>query len=231
VSDSATRATGPSPASAATAPEQSRAGGLTLSAEGVVTGNTFDKYGSDNPFVRRLMAGFQRELDRLLRLADPSSVLDVGCGEGVLVQRWARLLDGRRVVATDLEEESIQAGWSARQAPNLEYRVGRAESLAFARGEFDLVSAIEVLEHIPDPEPTLAEMARCAERYLLVSVPREPLWRALNLLRGAYLPALGDTPGHLNHWSKGAFVRLLSTRGEVVAVRSPMPWTMLLVRI
>jgi hypothetical protein len=94
-----------------------------------------------------------------------------------------------------------------------------------------LVSAIEVLEHLPDPKRTLAEMTRCAQRHLLVSVPREPLWRALNVLRGAYLPALGNTPGHLNHWSKDAFVRLLSGRGEVVAVRSPLPWTILLVRI
>ncbi len=64
-----------------------------------------------------------------------------------------------------------------------------AENLPFADGEFELASAIEVLEHVPDPEHTLAEMARCAERHLLVSVPREPLWRVLNIARGAYLRA------------------------------------------
>jgi 2-polyprenyl-3-methyl-5-hydroxy-6-metoxy-1,4-benzoquinol methylase len=204
---------------------------LTLSAEGVVTGNTFDKYGSRNQLVRRLVAGFQRDLDGLLMRANPGSVLDVGCGEGVLVHRWAKLLDDRRVVGTDLREASIQAGWSARGAPNLEYRIARAESLPFDAGEFDLVSAIEVLEHVPEPERTLTEMARCAQRHLLVSVPREPLWRALNVLRGAYCGQLGNTPGHLNHWSKRAFARALSRHGEIVAVRSPLPWTMLLVRI
>jgi ubiquinone/menaquinone biosynthesis C-methylase UbiE len=107
----------------------------------------------------------------------------------------------------------------------------QADGLPFASGEFDLVSAIEVLEHLPDPEQTLSEMARCAERHLLVSVPHEPLWRALNLARGAYVPQLGNTPGHLNHWSKRSFIRLLSRHGEVVEARSPFPWTMLLVRL
>ena len=84
---------------------------------------------------------------------------------------------------------------------------------------------------MPDPERTLAEMARCAERHLLVSVPREPLWRTLNLARGAYIRQLGNTPGHLNHWSKRSFARMLSRHGQIVELRSPFPWTMLLVRL
>jgi 2-polyprenyl-3-methyl-5-hydroxy-6-metoxy-1,4-benzoquinol methylase len=205
--------------------------GVTVSRDGVVTGNTYDKYGSSNPLVRRLMSGFERDLDELLELASPGSLLDVGCGEGVLVHRWAARLGAARVVGIDLEEESIQAGWAERQAPNLEYRVMEAANLPFADGEFELASAIEVLEHLPDPEHTLSEMARCARGNLLVSVPREPLWRMLNMARGAYWPALGNTPGHLNHWSRRSFVELLSRHGEVVEVRSPFPWTMLLVRL
>jgi SAM-dependent methyltransferase len=212
-------------------------GGVTVSEDGIVTGNTYDKYGSKNPLVRRMMDGFEGALDELFDLAGPRSLLDVGCGEGVLVHRWAQRLGERRVVGIDLEEPSIQAGWAERRAPNLEYRVMRAgradrvENLPFADDEFDLVSAIEVLEHVPDPEHTLEEMARCAERHLLVSVPREPLWRMLNMARGAYWPDLGNTPGHLNHWSKRSFLRLLSRYGEVARARSPFPWTMLLVRL
>jgi 2-polyprenyl-3-methyl-5-hydroxy-6-metoxy-1,4-benzoquinol methylase len=206
-------------------------GGVTVSHEGIVTGNTYDKYGSTNLLVRRLMTGFERTLDELLMSTEPHSLLDVGCGEGVLVHQWAQRLGERRVVGIDLEEQSIQAGWSERQAPNLEYHVMRAENLPFAENEFDLATAIEVLEHVPDPEHTLAEMARCAERHLLVSVPREPLWRMLNMARGAYLPQLGNTPGHINHWSKRSFGELLACYGEVVQARSPFPWTMMLVRL
>jgi hypothetical protein len=89
-----------------------------------------------------------------------------------------------------------------------------------------------VLEHVPDPEHALAEMARTARGgHVLVSVPREPLWRALNVARGAYLGALGNTPGHVNHWSKRGFAQLLERYGDVVGVRSPFPWTMLLVKV
>jgi SAM-dependent methyltransferase len=206
-------------------------GGVTVSEDGIVTGNTYDKYGSTNPFVRRMMAGFETTLEQLFTTAAPRSLLDVGCGEGVLVHQWAQRLGDARVVGIDLEEPSIQAGWAQRKAPNLEYRVMRAENLPFADGEFDTACAIEVLEHVPDPEHTLSEMARCAERHLLVSVPREPLWRMLNMARGAYWSELGNTPGHLNHWSKRSFARLLSRYGEVAETRSPFPWTMLLVRL
>jgi SAM-dependent methyltransferase len=205
-------------------------GGVTVDREGTVTGNTYDKYGSENPVVRRLMAGFEGALEELFARAGPRSLLDVGCGEGVLVERWAPRVDGR-VVGIDLDDPALHAEWAQRSAPNLEYRVMKAEAMPFADDEFDVATAIEVLEHVPDPAHTLDEMARVARRWLLVSVPREPLWRGLNMARGAYLHDLGNTPGHLNHWSKRGFVRLLSRYGRVAEARSPFPWTMALVRL
>ena len=203
---------------------------VTRDAEGTVTGNTYDKYGSTNPVVRRLMEGFHATLDELWATAAPESVLDVGCGEGVLTLEWAERLGDGRVVGIDLDDPKLRAEWASRRRPNLEFRAEEATSLPFAGDEFDMACAIEVLEHVPEPEATLAEMARVARRHLLVSVPREPLWRALNMARGAYLRRLGNTPGHVNHWSRGAFVRLLSRYGTVEEARSPFPWTMLLVR-
>jgi len=197
----------------------------------VPTGNTFDKYGSTNPVVRRLMAGFHQALDELWDSAAPQSILDVGCGEGVLTVEWAERVGDGRVVGIDLDDPELRAEWAKRSRPNLEFRAAEATSLSFGDDEFDLACAIELLEHVPEPEATLAEMARVARGHLLVSVPREPLWRALNVARGAYLRELGNTPGHLNHWSKRAFVSLLSRYGSVAQTRSPFPWTMLLVRV
>jgi 2-polyprenyl-3-methyl-5-hydroxy-6-metoxy-1,4-benzoquinol methylase len=198
----------------------------------VPTGNTYDKYGSTNPVVRHLMARFEGTLDRLFTQASPRSVLDVGCGEGVITYRWAEQLGEKPIVGIDLPDPKLEAQWRTRRRENLEFRPMDVEGLrSFRAGSFDLAAAIEVLEHVPDPERTLAEMARVAARHLLVSVPREPLWRALNVARGAYLRDLGNTPGHVNHFSKRGFIRALSRHGTVVEACSPFPWTMLLVRV
>jgi 2-polyprenyl-3-methyl-5-hydroxy-6-metoxy-1,4-benzoquinol methylase len=211
------------------APDVAPAGGAPVA---VPTGNTFDKYGSTNPAVRRLMAGFEGTLGQLFSRADPQSVLDVGCGEGVLTHRWAEQLGDRPVLGIDLPDPKLEAQWSERRRANLEFRAMTVEELSsFPPSSFDLAAAIEVLEHVPDPERTLAEMARVAARHVLVSVPREPLWRALNLARGAYVGQLGNTPGHVNHWSRRSFARLLSEYGEILTLRTPFPWTMALVRI
>ena len=204
---------------------------MSQQTEAVPTGNTYDKYGSSNPVVKRLMEGFESSLDELWGIAQPSSILDVGCGEGVLTSKWAERLGDNRIVGIDLDDPKLLAEWEKRSRPNLEYRVEEATSLSFSDGEFDMATAIEVLEHVPEPEQTLAEMARVAGRWLLVSVPREPVWRAVNMARGAYLRDLGNTPGHVNHWSKASFKRLLSRYGTIEEVRSPFPWTMLLVRV
>jgi len=200
-------------------------------AERVPTGNTYDKYGSQNPVVRRLMAGFHASLDELWQLAQPESVLDVGCGEGVITAEWAERLGDGRVVGLDLEDPKLRAEWRARARPNLEFRAEEATRLGFGDGEFDMATAIEVLEHVPRPEATLDEMARVARRWLLVSVPREPLWRGLNMARGAYWGALGNTPGHVNHWSKRGFTELLGRYGSLAEARSPFPWTVALVNV
>jgi 2-polyprenyl-3-methyl-5-hydroxy-6-metoxy-1,4-benzoquinol methylase len=202
-----------------------------MSATEVPTGNTYDKYGSTNPFVRRLMDSFEGTLEELFTQARPGSILDIGCGEGVLTEQWADRVDGGRVVGLDLEDPKLATEWAKRGRSNLEYQVGDATRMPFADGEFELVAAIEALEHIPGPEQVVAEMARVASSHLLVSVPREPLWRMLNVARGAYLKELGNTPGHLNHWSRRSFVGMLSRHGEVIETRSPFPWTMLLVRV
>jgi 2-polyprenyl-3-methyl-5-hydroxy-6-metoxy-1,4-benzoquinol methylase len=199
--------------------------------EAVPTGNTYDKYGSGNPVVKRLMARFERDMAELLELARPESIIDVGCGEGVLTEQWAEVMPKGRVVGVDLDDPKLRQEWDRRTHPNLEFHVSYGDELPFAEGEFEAAAAMEVLEHVPDPDAVLREMSRVARRWLLVSVPREPFWRMLNMARGAYLRDLGNTPGHLNHWSKRSFTTLLGRHGTVVELRSPPPWTMALVEI
>jgi len=166
----------------------------TQAPEAVPTGNTFDKYGSTNPVVRRLMTNFHRQLDELWggRARNRCSTWGAARACSPTSGREAGRPSHRRHRPPRSE---LQSEWSSRERPNLEFRAEEATSLSFGDDEFDMACAIEVLEHVPDPRQTLSEMARVARRWLLVSVPREPLWRVLNMARGAYLRDLGNTPG------------------------------------
>ena len=193
-------------------------------------GNVYDKYGTSNPIARRLMAGFLGRLDRLVERTGASEAHEVGCGEGELSIRLARA--GLRVRGSDafpqvIHEARRRAGAAA--VP-IDFEAKPVEGLDPDRDAAELVVCCEVLEHLEDPGRALEVLAGLARPWLIASVPREPLWRALNLARLAYVADLGNTPGHLNHWSKREFVRFLTRRLEVIEIVSPVPWTMALCR-
>jgi ubiquinone/menaquinone biosynthesis C-methylase UbiE len=104
---------------------------------------------------------------------------------------------------------------------------GDATRLPFADESIDLVVGLEVLEHIPDPAPALREIARVCAAAVVFSVPREPIWRIGNMARGRYLRDLGNTPGHVNHWSARAFEQFVGAQFDVRASARPLPWTMI----
>jgi 2-polyprenyl-3-methyl-5-hydroxy-6-metoxy-1,4-benzoquinol methylase len=189
-------------------------------------GNTYDKFNTSNPAARKLMEGFMTAFHDLMgRTQGASSVLEVGCGEGYMQQALTRYRFAERL-AFDIDAPIVTE--ARRIAPESHYLVADGQSLPFPDARFDVVMATEVLEHVSDPARVVAEMRRVSRRYVLVSVPREPLWRGLNLLRGKYVSAWGNTPGHVNHWSAGGFVRLVGTSLTVLDVRHPLPWTMVL---
>ena len=192
-------------------------------------GNTYDKYETTNPLARFLVSRFLDEVELAIRELRPRSVLDVGCGEGIVSERIARALPDADVVGLDVADPLLLAEWERRAGRNLAFRSGSAYALPYAEGEFDVVCALEVLEHLERPADALAEMRRVTARALVLSVPREPVWRVLNVFSGRYLAALGNTPGHVNHWSRGSFRRFAGPAGAIARVRSPFPWTIVTV--
>ena len=119
---------------------------------------------------------------------------------------------------------SLAAEWRTRGFVGVFADIAR---LPFPPLAFDLVMAIEVLEHVHDPVAALAEFVRVSRGRLVLSVPREPIWRVANMARGKYLADLGNTPGHVQHWSRRTFVELVGSQLEVVNVSTPFPWTMI----
>jgi hypothetical protein len=112
-----------------------------------------------------------------------------------------------------------------------DFRVASVYDLDPLQTKAGLVVCCEVLEHLEDPHRALQILACMADPYLLVSVPREPIWRILNMARGSYWDSLGNTPGHLQHWSSASFLSMLRQSVTVLQVRQPFPWTMALCRV
>jgi 2-polyprenyl-3-methyl-5-hydroxy-6-metoxy-1,4-benzoquinol methylase len=193
-------------------------------------GNVYDKYATRNPIERRLVDGFLAELAELAAQSGAREAHEVGCGEGELSIRLARL--GLEVRGSDASAEVVEEARRRAAAAGVEisYRAAPVESLEPATDAAELIVCCEVLEHLSEPEAALDTLASLARPWLIVSVTREPLWRALNVARLRYVRELGNTPGHHGHWSRRRFVDFLAERVGVVAVRSPLPWTMALCR-
>ena len=193
----------------------------------IVIGNTTLKYTAKNPAIRFLTKRWVANLERMIAQVaedsggEPKRVLEVGCGEGVIADKLHRRFG--EVVAIDLPDAGLRSWWQSYPGPG--YLHADAHHLPFEDNMFDLVVSVEVLEHLTDPHLGLRELARVSRRHLIVSVPREPIFRSCNLVAGRYVSDLGNTPGHLNHWSKRSFTRFVGTAGDVRAVTAPFPWT------
>ena len=196
--------------------------------EGNVVGNFEDKYTAKNPIARMLVSGFLDAAVELYCLADPGakSVLEVGCGEGELATRLirSRAPAPARYLATDVSLHTISPAID----PRIETEAASIYALPFPTDSFDVVVCCEVLEHLEQPELGLAEIARVARSRVLLSTPWEPVWRAMNMARAKYLRDLGNTPGHVQHFSRRGLRALAASRLRILEMRTPLPWTMLL---
>lgn len=200
-----------------------------LKEDGIVVGNAYDKYNSKNPIVRKIMAGFDNSLSELVAKAQPTSIHEVGCGEGFWVMRWRE--QGLNARGSDFSTQAIdiaRANATERNLPSSVFEARSIYDIERGRDSADLVVCCEVMEHLEHPEQGLQALQRIVGRHLILSVPREPIWCALNLARGKYIGDFGNTPGHIQHWSQKGFISLVSRYFDVLEVKSPLPWTMLL---
>ena len=133
------------------------------------------------------------------RPLEGKSALDVGCGAGLLAEPLARL--GAEVTAVDASEELIAAARAHAEARGLEidYRAVAVENLG---GRFDLVTSLEVVEHVADPRAFVRSLsARLAPGGLLVmSTPNRTAWS--RLLTITLAEGLGRVPRGTHEFSK-----------------------------
>lgn len=148
----------------------------------------------------------------VLKGVAPASLLDVGCGRGAGLWPLVSVLPACPVLALDLRRDRLEAVAAVRRGGVRSVRPARMDvtALAIADGAVDVVTALEVLEHVPDVAAAVREVARVARRFVVLSVPsrEDDNPQHLHLLDRARLTALvaaagagpvtfEQVPGHL----------------------------------
>ncbi len=172
-----------------------------------------------------LVRNYFRAFDRHIGLMLPRNTLEVGCGEGYIMQHVIESSNFPKVVGVDISHKIIRL--AKVNCEKGRFSCASAYSLPFQSKSFDFVLCVEVLEHLVLPEVALEEISRVASDFILFSVPQEPIWRMVNVTRGAYIRDLGNTPGHVQHWTRKSIVRLLEKHFKIVEISYPFPWTMI----
>lgn len=190
-----------------------------------------EKY-DENPIHKYLIDGFMESLVTFVQQTGKTKIFEIGCGEGQLLGvlfNW-----GCEVAGCDADPEAVEM-------TNENLRMSSGGGHVFLGNLYDftpgdsrlagkMIICCEVLEHVPNPEKGMQIIASCTDEYFIVSVPHEPIWCILNMARGKYWKSFGNTPGHINHWTRGGFVKLVEKYADVVAVNTPLPWTMVLAK-
>ena len=201
-----------------------------------VHGNYEDKYNSKNLISKFLVSNFIRTFENTLRFPMQegiSTICEIGCGEGELLKIVHSVFPTASLHASDISSEEIEKAKHNCGSIHINYAIQDAENLQeYGDSLFDLVICCEVLEHLYNPLAGLKELLRISKNYVLVSVPNEPIWRLMNMARGKYIRFLGNTPGHLNHWSVIQFPRFLTTlpNSSIIKRRYSLPWQMVLLK-
>jgi 2-polyprenyl-3-methyl-5-hydroxy-6-metoxy-1,4-benzoquinol methylase len=197
---------------------------------GIVIGTSNNKYGSKNPLAKRMLAGFDNTICDLAAKSDPKFIFEAGCGEGHIVKLLLQKTQAR-ILATDFSRIIVEEARATVRSDRVRFEVANVMEVQPLDERPDLVVCCEVMEHLEEPSKALSALAAMRGELYLFSVPREPIWRILNMARGAYLSDFGNSPGHLQHWSRRGFIRFLKEEFDLVEVRSPLPWTAILCRL
>lgn len=188
------------------------------------------KYNNSNPLAQFLLNQFFSIIKRIIDILEPSDkLLEVGCGAGASSRRILGMLNGQEFEVSDydkrLVKKLIKTGFPIKVT-----RESVLELTHRSDDSFDCVFVLEVLEHIEDYRRALSELFRVSKKYVVISVPNEPLWSILNIVRGKYIQEFGNTPSHLHRWSVNSLRKLISEYGTVTIVYTPMPWIVILAK-
>lgn len=161
-----------------------------------------------------------------VKAAAPENVLDFGCGEGYSIDMMAaRGVDLPNYLGLDLRQEALHA--ARKRQPQARFECANLFDAKFDDQRFHTVMALEVLEHLFEPEKALERLVSLATDNIILTVPNEPWFQMANLVRGRDLIRLGNHPEHINHWNKKTFRAMVEKYADVSEVQTRFPFVIL----
>jgi trans-aconitate methyltransferase len=191
--------------------------------------SNFQKYQTGNPLMQRIIQRFLNEVVETACQLDPDSIVDLGCGEGIVAGMLRAEMPNAGYLGLDLSETAIHTATVLQ--PGLEFRVGNVLDPVADPGCAELVLCLEVVEHLDEPDEAVARVMEWTSRYALISVPWEPWFRMGNFLRGRHIRRLGNHPEHIQQFTPRLFSALLGRHAESHRVWTCFPWILGLVEI
>lgn len=135
------------------------------------------------------------------------NALDVGCGDGYLCSLYKKM-GVERVVGTDLSKNRID--YAKANYGDCEFLQADINNLKFPDGSFELVSAVEVIEHLENPTEAVKEMSRLSSRYVLITVPYK---ERLTEIVCPHCLKKSPLDGHIHSFDEGRLVSLCAQAG------------------
>jgi ubiquinone/menaquinone biosynthesis C-methylase UbiE len=184
------------------------------------------KYENKNPIAQYLINNFYRGVENCVKQTGGGHYHEIGCGEGFSCEKIINFLPkDSHYTASEIEDRNIE--FAKKRNPAIQITKESVYELPYEDNFLTNIFLLEVLEHLDNPKKALAEISRVAKDHVIISVPREPLWCFMNFARGKYVSDFGNTPGHIQHWSKRKFIELIVSYGRIQHIESPIPWTII----
>jgi SAM-dependent methyltransferase len=181
------------------------------------------KYANKNPIHQLVLGRFFNIVADEIGSISRGNVLDFGCGEGLLLQELKkRNIYFESLLGIDIREDALEQARSLHP----DYLFEKKDILQWdcKPKSFDLIIASEVLEHLIEPERVMVRITELCRKDILLTVPWEPWFRLMNLLRGRDIRHFGNHPEHVNLWAFNEFLRFVNKYASVKNARISFPF-------
>ena len=157
--------------------------------------NRIDYYSKQDTYIRTVDDRIGKIVEIVNKL-NPEAVLDIGCGDGFLIENLKKLSHKTKYYGLEISEKSVKKAL----AKKITCKAGNVEDKIHYREKFDLIIAGEVIEHLVDPDSALKNIYKSLNKngYLIVSTPNLAAWYNRILLLLGIQPIFTETSLHEN---------------------------------